>query len=366
MAAKRIRVMISSRCGDKIQLGGVERELTDLRRAVKECVEKVQPFGTQIFECWINEDSPPKEGSSDSWEHCLEQVRQCEVLLVLYNGNAGWSAGDEDIGICHAEFAEGLATGAAKVFVIELPESGPNKGKNKRFRQFYKKQSRFRVEAADGDKVLEQVPQILQEALVEMVRLGGLEARKGRFDTGDALDWSRLSLVDRQAEMKSVMTRYLEGLSGAEVVDRGVFLKVNKKPVLLCVHAIPAALTVPVARELVGRPFHRDHELKDVLGKRGSGPVHIIACHKGATESQAAQLLGHFDAVFVSTSFGIYAADEVHKIQFLLLAQCRDETSTRHAISRARKWLDASGEAEHLVRRAQGRRRIVQAIAKQN
>jgi len=57
--------------------------------------------------------------------------------------------------------------------------------------------------------------------------------------------------------------------------------------VLINVDAIPDAMSVSSARELVGQPFLHDYELADFIDDNEGGPVHIIACHKGATESQA-------------------------------------------------------------------------------
>jgi len=85
------------------------------------------------------------------------------------------------------------------------------------------------------------------------------------------------------------------------------------------VHAIPAAFTVTSAREMVGRPFLRDLERTDLL-KKAQGPLHLIACHRGATETQARAMLGFPDAIVVSDLFGIYVADEVQKVQFAFLA----------------------------------------------
>jgi len=59
------------------------------------------------------------------------------------------------------------------------------------------------------------------------------------------------------------------------------------------------------------------------------GPVHLIACHKSVTEAQARTMLGFPNATVVSAPFGIYVVDPVQSIQLILVAQCRDETSTR-------------------------------------
>jgi hypothetical protein len=66
-----------------------------------------------------------------------------------------------------------------------------------------------------------------------------------------------------------------------------------------------------------------------VLGPRRSGPVHLIACQRSVTESQALRQLGFPDVTVVSPPFGVYVVDEVQKVQLIFLANCRDPTSTR-------------------------------------
>jgi len=95
------------------------------------------------------------------------------------------------------------------------------------------------------------------------------------------------------------------------------------------------------------------------------GPVHLIACQKSVTESQAIDLLGFPDATVVTTTFGVYVVDPVQKIQLMLLSNCRDATSTRFAVQRLFDWLDRSGESDALVRRARSRKKIVGAIRKE-
>jgi hypothetical protein len=59
-------------------------------------------------------------------------------------------------------------------------------------------------------------------------------------------------------------------------------------------------MSVAAAREVVGQPHLSDHALYDNLKKPHGGPVHLIACHKGATEAQARTMLGFPDATVVS------------------------------------------------------------------
>jgi hypothetical protein len=96
--------MISSRCNDPISFEGKTGTLTDVRLKLKEALERETLLGSQLYEVWINEDAPPAEGTADSWETCLRQVRRADLILVLYNGNAGWAKEGGEIGICLGEF----------------------------------------------------------------------------------------------------------------------------------------------------------------------------------------------------------------------------------------------------------------------
>ncbi|HEX4707686.1 MAG TPA: hypothetical protein VH229_08130 [Candidatus Udaeobacter sp.] len=84
-------------------------------------------------------------------------------------------------------------------------------------------------------------------------------------------------------------------------------------------------------------------------------PVHLIACHRGATESQSLKHLGFPDATVVSTRSWVYVADEVQKIQIVFLANCRDETTTNLAIPGFFEWLAQVQEEMRLSARAAAR-----------
>jgi hypothetical protein len=127
--------------------------------------------------------------------------------------------------------------------------------------------------------------------------------------------------------------------------------------------AIPAALTNAAARERVGQPFMRDHEQAVELEQmKAPGIVHLIACHRGVTESQALRMLGSPDAMAVASDFGVYALDRIQRVQLLMLAKCSDESSTSLALRRMQEWLAVSGEQAKLVAHAKSRRRILQII----
>ena len=92
-------------------------------RQLKQEIEAEKLFGKEAFEVWINEDEPPEPGAQDSWDLCVEQAREADLLLVLYNGNAGWSLSSGDIGICHAELMTAFSESPGKVSVVSLLDS---------------------------------------------------------------------------------------------------------------------------------------------------------------------------------------------------------------------------------------------------
>ncbi|MBO6552185.1 MAG: DUF4062 domain-containing protein [Roseitalea sp.] len=368
-ASSKIKVMISSRCNDPFPAGAATT-LTDIRRKLKTEIEAAELFGKKLFEVWINEETPPKGGTWDSWEVCLQAVADCDILLVISNGNAGWAKDAGGIGICHAELMTGLSTAPGKVWLIAVDPVVASADKdaaarNKRFQNYADAQSLFRGGTVRTVADLKsRVKEALHDALITLTQRGVRESSKGKFHSGEALDWSRLDFAARQQSMIRVLRESLNGRLKASDIDPAVSVPIAGKSICFLPTAIPAALTVAAAKEMVGQPFLRDHEAFPVLSaKKAAGPVHLIACHKTATEAQAVRLLGFPDATVVSAPFGVYVADDVQKIQMILIANCRDETTTRHGVQRFFDWLEQTGEDDRLAQRAQSRTNIIKAIS---
>lgn len=368
--SRNIRVMISSRgISDRFPPeDNKSPTLETIRKALKEEIEAQNIFGNVVFEVWINEDDPPEAGTSDSWEVCLNAVRESDILLVLYNGNAGWAKEQGDIGICHAELATGYDTAPGKIRLINLgtiPTDNSDSGKrNKRFQEYVATQSPFRGGTIKTVENLKQrVGEALRDAVVRLTQSGVLEASRGRSHSGQSLDWNRMNFAERRQAITSVLNEAVSQRTNASEDKGNLFVRLNKQEVMFVTDAVPAAISVSAAREMVGQPFLKDHRRNEVLtGKRG-GPVHLIGCHKGVSEAQAMKLLGFPDATVVSTPFGIYVADNVQKIQLVLIKDCRDEANTRHGVQRFFEWLQQTGEGTLLAQRAAARARIVKSIA---
>jgi hypothetical protein len=371
MARRKIKLMISSRCNDSFPASGGSdsRTLSEIRAQLKRDIESEKLFGKEAFEVWINEDEPPEPGAQDSWDLCVQQAREADILLVLYNGNAGWSLSSGDIGICHAELMTAFSESSGKVSIVSLMDCDktlrPSGPQNMRFQDYVERTNLFRgARVSTPDEAIGEAKKAVREAVLNLVHKGAREVKRSRYNSGPALDWSRMDFLARQTAMRQVLTDALSSRGKLEGV--GVVLPVARRKVLFLPSAIPAAISVPAAREMVGQPFLRDHQHASTLTKSVAGPVHVIACHKSATESQAISLLGFPDATIVASSFGVYVADNVQKIQLCLISNCRDESSTRHGLQKLFDWLSQTGEEELLATRAASRSKIISAIAKES
>ena len=368
IVTSKIRVMISSRCKDPVTFGGKEQTMSDLREELARQIEGERLFGRPTFEVWINEN----QGSGNTvWEDCLKEVRAADILLVLYNGNSGWpgSGSRASIGICHAELQEALATAPDKVRLIEFPAQefggGAADAQHRRFREYVTSQMRRNKTISEGDDIIKECKDELYQAVLHMVKLGKREANRGKFYAGEPLEWSQHNFPERQRLMVEALRKALLDDDSAREEDGHLFVTFNRRSVLLQCRAVPAAMGISAAREMIGQPFLRDHECADVLKRGHVGPIHVIACHRGISESQAIKLLGFPDAVIISPPFGIYVADNVQKIQLVFIANCRDETTTRNGVQRFFNWLEQSGEKGEFAERAAARKRIVTVIARE-
>ncbi|WP_269933490.1 hypothetical protein [Aminobacter sp. HY435] len=366
-ALRKIKIMISSQCNRQFPDNG--RTLTEIRRELSDRIQAQKLFGLDLFEVWINEDSPGRGTNINSWDACLTEVRKADILIVLNAGHGGWAPSDGDIGICHAELMTAHNSSPAKVRIIPLTGTQPLPDElattNTRFKAYVDRINPFAPSAKTEAMLFEAVDKAVADAVTSLVGLGVRDASKGGFSLGDALAWSRLSFEERAVRMRATMAAALVESGGTAIGTSGVAVEIAGGKVMIHLHAAPASLSVAQAREYVGRPFLADHDATPNYGRGIHGPLHVIACQAGVTAAQARSLLGFPDATIVTPGFGIFVADEVQQIQFALLRDCRDDTSTRSAIHRLRGWLVESGEDQLVLERAQRRRIIADTIAAQ-
>ena len=355
--------MISSQCRREFPKGG--RTLSQIRQEIRDRLEKVTLLGQPLFEVWINEDAPAAGLEENSWEKCLTQAREADILLVLDAGHAGWARAAGDVSICHAELMTAYNAQPGKVRIIPIRGSEPtgdeDAARNNRFQEYVERINAFAPPVRSEADLHTAVDRAVIDALTSLTHLGVREARKGRFHSGDALEWTKLTFGEREERMVAALERSLAESGGKQLESGVIALSLGGKEVALHLHAAPASLSV--TRDRVGRPFLQDPELVQSYSKNAAGPVHLIACQSGATETQARTILGFPDATIVSAPFGIFVADETQQIQFALLKDCRDETTTRNAGHRFLDWLRDTSEEVALATRAEKRRRIAEVIA---
>lgn len=256
-----ITVMISSQCKRRFPADG--RTLTEIRRTLRERIEQVELFGHRLFDVWINEDAPAAGTEENSWEACLSQARDADILLVLDAGHAGWARCPGDIGICHAELMTAQNSAPAKIRIIPLlgtqPADDEDADGNDRFKQAVEILNPFSPAVRTEDELIAAALGALADAVTKLVTLGVREARKGRYYSGDALAWSRLNYADRELHMINAMEAALAESGGKLVGPRLLLFPVGSGKVAFQLHAAPAGLAVPASRERVGRPFLGDY-----------------------------------------------------------------------------------------------------------
>ena len=379
--SEQIRVMISSRCKTRIPYNGKSVWLSDLREILKEEIEKLELWKGQqaLFDCWINEESPGSAIDETWWERSIDESRRADILIVIYNGESGGGIKDVPMGICHAEL-DAVMNDSKKVRVIpiepnaELPKDKAQRTRDEAFREYVKNLDIFAPPVSDGDELIKRVRQELRDIIVTLVQNAGTTPDFSKSNIGAALEWHRMSYAVREGAMRAQLLRVLKEQQGAKPVKlkpaegewMTMWLLLGGKKILAALHAVPAGLGQSAAREIVGQPFLMDHTLHRELAAGDGGPIHIVACYKGATESQAVKMLGFPDATVVPGRFGLHVADSVQKIQIVLLKNCQSPTTTTHALSTWLEWLKRSAEDRLVATRAAARKRIIAAIADEN
>lgn len=368
-----LQLMISSRCRDIIQYGGRQQPMGVLRTDLKSRLEAIRIGRKQVFKVWIHEDESNAGALINNWEECMEKSRNADVFIVLYNGRAGWLGTDspvkEGVGICHAELSAAYDKAPAKVRSIQfgpLVTADPG-SPDKAFQEYVSALKLPGAQVKTGDEALERADELAAAILLSLAREGVGVNSSGSYYAGEALRWSRMNFEKRREAMTNVVVKLLRKRNHGTVKPPKGSINVATVPLrdstigFVC-DSIPASMGTAAARELVGQPFLKDHEHTEDWDAAIQGPVHLIACQKSVSETQAVRQLGFPDAVVVSAPFGVYVADDVQKIQMAFIANCRDETTTRINVQEFLNWLNDHGEAKYLVQRAASRRKISDLI----
>jgi hypothetical protein len=175
--------MISSRNQTVVAFTDRPTKLTDLRRELKQELLAAALIEWHPFEVWINEDETA-DAASDTWEHSVTEVAKADIVVVLYDGTAGWSVAEQGVGICHAEMKRALDMAPAKVRVVELPFAVDMSESDVRFRTWVDGQRLWRVKAVDTSAVVRAVKQAVVDTVGVLVHIGSSEGRRGKYHSG--------------------------------------------------------------------------------------------------------------------------------------------------------------------------------------
>lgn len=362
-----LSLMISSRCNDTVEFEGKLQSMKVVRLAMKARLEAIKIGPKPVFNVWVHEDESNASGLVNTWDQCMEKSRSVDVFLALYNGRAGWlgtnSPEKNGVGICHAELSAAYNKAPSKVRSIQFTKiikASPGSA-DEAFQRFFSLQKISGAQVENGDQALVRAEELAAAIVIGLAREGVGINSSGGYYAGEALEWSRMSFQKRREAMTLAVVGLLQKRigSGRSSSPRNLALvKVGAETLGFLCDSVPGPMSTAAARELVGQPFLRDAHHTVGWPTDVHGPVHLIACQKSVSETQALRQLGFPDAIVVSHPFGVYVADEVQKIQMAFLANCRDETTTRHAVQAFLNWLQDHGEIDYLIQRAKGRRRI--------
>lgn len=361
--------MISSRVETEVRDSEGNTPLSQIRSGLKDILESEELFSNRIYEVWISEEPRDSSALESAWTECMSQVDKSDIFISIYTGEGGWAKEKGDIGICHAELETAMNKEPSKVFIINACDAvvspiDKDDPTNSMMSNYITRVNRFYNSAENGNEILQIAKEIVATATVNLARMGKREARKGKYNFGEALDWTRMSFIERKSAIEEeIISQFSD--SGHSTNHGCVKYTHGRKKFIFSIHGVPSGMSVSSAREMVGQPFLKDHEIVSQFESRIHGPIHIIGVHKGATEQNAISILGHPDAVVVQGAYGVYIADKIQNIQMVFLAQCRDSASTRHNVQKFIDWLQESGEASSFFLRAERRRQLLDVIVKQ-
>lgn len=369
MKPKKIKLMISSRCSDLIKIGKDEITFTDLRDYVLKELEKETFLGDPIFDVVISEKIiAPADDTS--WNKCLKEIVDSDIILVWFSGHEGYKDKGKSIGICFAEYIEALQSNPFKVYILDFRKLKLLFADKKEIKDTVKFESEFALEVSKKDKWLQKTEitkctslvdlkvevrdkcyAIIRAGITNFVLSGSQTLRQLNHQFGEGLQWSKLNYRFRQEAIKHYLQKSIN-----KFLAEPDFKQMQNACKL---HALPDAMSVAEARELVGRPFLNDlvH-----LAAKSIGPIHFIGVYKNATESQLRDVIGHQDVAIIQESFGFYVWDLVNHIQLVYITNCKDPEVTILRTQEFFTWLRMHSETNYVIDRATRRLEILKVI----
>jgi hypothetical protein len=359
----KIKIFLSSRVKSTSNAGGLDKPFTlaEMRTHLRNELEKETLLGEGLWDVVINETDFDSPIALNAFDNCMAKTRESNVIIILYNGEAGWGSVDESNGICHEEFLIAVSEFSQMAFALDLrryfvlPDNDPNAERNRNFALDINDAFGHIESPADNIRTVED----LFNFVLHQVKRYLLKAVELSFATqkrivsassvfGETLDWSKLSYPEREDELKAILTKAFSSLPDFENVIKAF-------------HAIPDHMSVADARNRIGRPFVYEHKLLDGQPEQ-SGVIHFIGVYGNATEIQAKSLVGYPDITVIKTPFGSYLWEKNVHIQIFFVRNCINPQTVRTRLSETINWLNGSREKSKILKRAAARYSILKVI----
>lgn len=361
----KLNVFISSRNNDTIKLkDGHGESLSNIRLFLKEELEKIKLFDKDFMEIRINEDFGA-DTTLDSYNKCLDEVKNSDLIIALYNGVAGWAPEGIDLGICHAELSKALDISTRKTAIINLekyfeitPADAAEENRNKIFKKYTEQLNRFNnplkvptdKQTSDGIKeaLLKSIKSIIYNNLIDRIKISNIYYNISG-NNNISLNWKKLKYTDRNNNITGILRNLISNSP-------------NFSKLITQAFSIPDNMSVDDARSFTGRPFLKDHELIQTMDPSQYGPIHFIGVYGNATEIQVKNMVGYPDISAIRDDFGLYVWEQNTHIQLVFLVDCKTPEAIKSCFLLFNNWCDSTGEIENIKKRAEARFYILKAI----
>lgn len=356
-----IKVFLSSKVNPVFE--GLDRSdysLADLRKFIKKEFEGEIFLGEKLIKVVMNEEGFEATFDKDAFDNCLENVKSADLIVILYNGDAGW-APDKDInanGICHEEYLQAMNDHPSMTRGVNLTKyfksvsySVDQKKRNDSFMDDINRLYRFKEysEAKSIDELEEYIKKLILGYIkhsIDQAFKAKKELDQNNTIFGKTLDWKKLSYAQRAKELKEISTATFGDIFSDTICQY---------------HGIPDHLSISDARNSMGRPFLHEHEL--IKGSSfNSGVIHFITVYGNATETQIKNLIGFPDLTLIKTTFGFYLWEQTSQIQIFVSSNCINPNLIKTRRQQILNWLKSSNEKRKIKIRADERYKILKAI----
>jgi hypothetical protein len=358
----KLKIFISSRNNDIVFINGVEGDnLSDIRIFLKGELEKIRMFDKDFLDIRINEEFG-SDSSIDSYNKCLVEVKESDLIIALYNGVSGWAPSGIDLGICHAELAAALDISTRKTSIIDISKyfvinttDNEEIKRNKVFNSYIAPLNRFTnplkltkanlTNSGFKETLLNSIKTVIYNHLSDRIKLSNIYYNLSG-NNKVSLDWKKLKYSDRDKNISTILKDLV-----SKSPDFSKFITQ--------VHSIPDNMSVEDAKSFTGRPFLKD---QDLINKKKFGPIHFIGVYGSATEIQVKNLIGFPDISTIREDFGIYVWEQNTHVQLVFLIDCKTPEAVKSNFLLFGNWCNSTGEYDNITKRAEARHHILSAI----